>query len=97
MIHWFYELYVWQKIVVLYLIFINTMTIFYFGLDKISAQINKRRIREKTLLTLAGIGGSIGALIAMKIFRHKTRKNTFHLPLAIIIAIQLALLIFLFS
>lgn len=77
-----------------YAFFINIMTFFYFGLDKIRAIAGgKTRIPEKTLFILIGIGGSIGALAAMNVFRHKTKKTSFHLILAGIIVIHLLLII----
>lgn len=83
-----------QKIALSYMIVINAFTFFYFGLDKIKSQIHgQSRIAEKTLFLLIACGGSIGALIAMNVFRHKTQKTSFHLILALIIAIQIILVL----
>lgn len=59
--------------IVIYLAIINVITFVVYGLDKWNAKQSKWRIRESTLLGLAAIGGSIGALLAMKILRHKTK------------------------
>ena len=59
----------------LYLICINMITIAVYGIDKRNAVHGKWRIRVSTLLTLAAVGGSAGALLAMHLFHHKTRKN----------------------
>ncbi|MDD5277981.1 MAG: DUF1294 domain-containing protein [Methylovulum sp.] len=53
---------------------LNLVTFGIFGIDKLLARLNRNRISEKTLLTLAIVGGSVGALFAQKLFRHKTRK-----------------------
>lgn len=60
-----------------YLILINIAAWIVYGLDKWKARTGKWRIPEKTLLFLAFAGGSLGALFAMILFRHKTRKTRF--------------------
>jgi len=57
----------------LFLLF-NIFTLLVFGYDKYLARTNRPRIREKTLLNLALMGGSVGAVFGQKIFRHKTKK-----------------------
>lgn len=66
-----------MKIVILYLISINVITFFVFGIDKFLAIKSKRRIPEKDLLALSFIGGAIGGLLAMFIFKHKVAKGSF--------------------
>lgn len=89
-----YLLMFWQLYpgVVIYLVAINVVTVFVYGFDKLVAQSHAWRVRERTLLLLAALGGSIGALIAINIFHHKTRKNKFLMPLAVILLLQLALI-----
>ena len=55
-----------------YLIVINIATFLVYGIDKWKAKQGSWRISEATLLILAVIGGSIGALLGMKVWRHKT-------------------------
>ena len=55
-----------------YLIAINVVTFLVYGIDKWKAKQGSWRISEATLLILAVIGGSIGALLGMKVWRHKT-------------------------
>jgi uncharacterized membrane protein YsdA (DUF1294 family) len=55
-------------------ILINLITFIVFGVDKYLAIVKKRRISEKRLLLLATLGGSLGAILGQKIFRHKTQK-----------------------
>ena len=71
----------------IYLIVINIISFLSMGLDKFLAIISKRRISENTLLFLTLIGGGLGTLIGMFIFRHKIRKMKFQIlvPLSLII------------
>ena len=62
-----------KGVIILFVIF-NLITFVVFGADKFLARANRQRISEKTLLNLALIGGSVGAVFAQKLFRHKTKK-----------------------
>lgn len=53
---------------------INIISFTAFGIDKYLARSKRRRISEKTLLRLAAFGGSAGAVIGSRLFRHKTQK-----------------------
>ena len=64
-----------MRILLFYLILINLVTFVIYGADKWKAKAGKRRVPEKTLLVLTLIGGSVGALFAMLLFRHKTRET----------------------
>lgn len=75
-------------ITVLALILINAWTILRFWQDKQRAIARERRISEADLLGLALIGGSPGALLARRLFRHKTRKEPFGTRLFVIVALQ---------
>jgi len=70
------------------LVLINLWTILRFWQDKQRAVAGERRIPESDLLGLALIGGSPGALLARKLFRHKTRKEPFSTQLLVIVALQ---------
>lgn len=74
-----------------YLIIINLCSFISFGADKLKAKNRKWRTPEATLLTLAAIGGSVGAFFGMRIWRHKThhRKFTILVPLFMIFHISL--------
>lgn len=56
--------------------------------DKMNAQRGKRRIRERTLLGGALLGGSLGLLVGMVLVRHKVRKPSFLLRLLMIVVVQ---------
>lgn len=83
------------KIILLYLLAINVVAFLAFGIDKYKAQHNKWRIPESTLLTMAVLGGSIGALAGMKVWRHKTLHNRFRIGIPVIIALQIAAVVWL--
>jgi len=72
---------------------VNLLTILLFWWDKRRAIAGERRIPEADLLGLAFFGGSPGALLARRLFRHKTRKQPFSTQLLLIVAIQLGALI----
>lgn len=59
--------------------------------DKARARAGRGRVRERTLLGIAALGGSPGLLLGMLLARHKTRKLGFLAPLALIVALQAAL------
>lgn len=75
-------------------IVINIITFLVFGYDKWQAKNNKRRISEFNLLLLAGIGGTIGGLLGMNFFKHKTNKFSFTLAFYAIAILQIVLLYF---
>ena len=75
-----------------YLIVINVVTILVYGIDKWKAKQGSWRISEATLLILAVIGGSIGALLGMKLWRHKTQHKKFKYGLPLILLAQIALI-----
>lgn len=58
--------------------------------DKHAAKAGSRRTRERTLLFVAAIGGSVAMLLSMRILRHKTKHAKFMLGIPIIIMLQIA-------
>ena len=76
---------------IIYLIAINAFGFLFMLIDKIKARRKKWRIPESTLMGIAFIGGSIGSLIGMYTFRHKTRHPQFTLGIPLIIAFQIIL------
>lgn len=78
-------------IVLIYLAVINIVTFFVYGIDKWRAQRSKWRIKESTLLWLAALGGSIGALLGMKAWHHKTLHKKFKYGVPAILIAQIAI------
>jgi uncharacterized membrane protein YsdA (DUF1294 family) len=75
-----------------YLIVINILTFAVYGIDKWKAKQDGWRISEATLLMLAVIGGTIGALLGMQVWRHKTMHLKFKYGLPLILLAQIALM-----
>lgn len=86
-----------MTVVVYYLIGINFLAFLAYGLDKWKARRDKWRIPEATLLLLAVLGGSVGALLGMCVFHHKTKHLKFVLGLPLILLAQLALAYFIYT
>lgn len=93
----FWEFFNNHIVLMIYLIVINFVTLIAFAYDKIAAVENKSRIRILTLLGLSFIGGSIGALLAMYIFRHKTKKDYFTVGVPLTILMQVVVIFFLMN
>ncbi len=83
-----------NNVLLYYLIAVNTLTFVAYGIDKWKAKQGSWRISEATLLTLAVIGGSIGALLGMKIWHHKTMHKKFKYGLPLILLAQIVLVYF---
>ena len=81
-----------EHLVLLYLITINAAGFLLMLAYKLKAKRGAWRIPEATLLGIAAVGGSIGALIGMYLFRHKTRHLKFTLGLPLILCLQIGLL-----
>ena len=74
----------------IYLAAINIVAFFLYGIDKWKARHDKWRITEARLIWIAVAGGSIGALLGMKIWHHKTKHNKFRFGLPAILILQIA-------
>ena len=83
----------WLPLAALFLAAMNGWTIWRFWDDKKRARAGARRIAESDLLGLALLGGSPGALLARRLFRHKTRKQPFSTYLLLIVALQVGALL----
>lgn len=81
------------KNLIIYLIAINIIAFLAMFIDKKKAEKGKWRIKEATLLVLALIGGSIGEIIGMYVFHHKTQKPRFFVGVPVIIVLQILLII----
>ena len=86
-----------MNIILGYLLAVNIATFFLYGIDKYKAKKNKWRISEATLLTMAAIGGSIGAWAGMRLWHHKTMHKKFRYGIPMIIIVQVALAVYLLT
>ena len=73
-----------------YLLILNILSYSLMGLDKAKARQNKRRIPEKVLFLVALFGGSMGSIVGMYSFRHKTKHWYFVVGMPLILLLQLA-------
>lgn len=79
--------------IIIYLIIMNLFGFLIMLIDKKRAEHSKWRIKENTLFIIALIGGSIGTIIGMYTFRHKTQKTKFIIGFPAIIIIQILIVI----
>ena len=77
-----------MKLLSFYLLIINALGFLLMLVDKWKARKNRWRVRESTLLLIAALGGSVGSLAGMYLFRHKTRHLKFTLGIPLILAAQ---------
>lgn len=81
----------------IYLITINIITFIVFGIDKIKAISHQYRIKITTLLSLSFIGGSLGALIGMYTFKHKTKVNYFTIGVPLMLLMHIIIIFFIMN
>lgn len=86
-----------MKIILGYLLAVNIATFFLYGIDNYKAKNGRWRISEATLLTMAAIGGSIGAWAGMRLWHHKTMHKKFKYGIPVIIILQVALAVYLLT
>ena len=86
-----------MKYVLLYLFLVNAAGFLFMLADKHRARKKQWRIPEATLMGIAAMGGSIGALLGMYAFRHKTRHPKFYIGIPVLLVMQLCLAILLYQ
>lgn len=74
-----------------YLVAINVVTLLLYGCDKIGARRRGRRVPENVLHAFAFIGGTVGALAAQNLFRHKTAKRSFRIVFWVLVLMQVGI------
>lgn len=85
-------------IMMIYITMINISTFMAFGIDKSKARRGNFRISERMLLGMSAAGGSVGGIMGMQIFHHKTKHIHFNLGLPAMIVVQyIVVLLFLYS
>lgn len=80
--------------IAIYYAVINIYLLLLMGIDKRRAVLHKFRIKEATLFLCSALGGSLGGLLGMKIFRHKTNKLKFHIIYWFFLIIHIVLISF---
>ncbi len=81
------------KLLIIYVIW-NAAVMAIYGLDKLFAKKDLRRIPEKTLFTLAALLGAVGAWAGMRIFRHKTKHTSFVFGIPLLALVNLVAIFF---
>lgn len=79
-----------HKVAFLYVIIMNIIGVMMMGIDKSRAKRHAWRIPEKTLFLISLLGGSVGSLAGMYLFRHKTKHMKFVIGMPLILLIQIA-------
>ena len=80
-----------EKNILLWLAGINLLALVLCGIDKWKARRDRWRIPEKTLFLSAILGGSVGLLVGMHLFRHKTKHKSFTIGVPLIFIFQLGI------
>ncbi len=80
--------------IAIYLVVLNVCGFAAMGIDKSRARRNAWRIPEATLFLFAIFGGSIGSIIGMRFFRHKTQKSAFYIGMPVILIIQILIILY---
>ena len=85
---------VWPAALV-WLVLVNVLDFALMGVDKRRARRDAWRVRERTFFLLALLGGTLGAILGMRLFRHKTKHWYFRYGLPVLLAVQVVLGVFL--
>lgn len=85
-----------MKYLYVYLIIINALGLLLMFTDKQKAKKGAWRIPERTLMTVAALGGSLGSLLGMELFRHKTKHLKFTLGIPALLVLHITVLIVLY-
>lgn len=81
---------------IIYLVIINFLGFIIMGIDKLKAKRGSRRIPENTLFMFTILGGGVGTILGIYIFRHKTKKKKFTVGMPIILILEILLFILYF-
>lgn len=75
--------------IIVILLVVNLIAFIMYGVDKMKAKKDSYRISETMLILITVLGGSVGALMAMTVFRHKTQHKKFTLGVPSILLLQI--------
>ena len=82
-----------QTVILIWVLAWNIIALILMGIDKWKAKRQSWRIPERTLFLSAALGGSVGAMVGMSLFRHKTKHRSFTIGMPVILILQLLLLL----
>ncbi len=85
-----------MQIVIGYGILLNLLSLYFMAHDKSQARKNRRRVPERTLFLLAALGGALGAIVGMRVWRHKTKHASFVIGMPAILVVQAVVLYWFF-
>lgn len=88
------EIVITPQMIILYVLIINLIGFFIMGIDKFKAKKGFWRTPEKTIFTITLLGGGIGTVTGMYLFRHKTKKMKFTIGLPTILISEIVLIIY---
>ena len=83
-----------RMMLIYYLLAVNVLTFIVYGVDKWKARRGRWRVPEATLMGLAALGSSVGAWLAMQLFRHKTQEKKFRYGVPALFMLQVAAVLF---
>ena len=84
-----------MQVAIIYLAIINIIGFLAMGIDKHQARMANRRIPENTLFTFTVLGGGVGTIAGMYVFRHKTKKLKFKIGMPLILILEILIWIYL--
>lgn len=85
-----------MKYLFIYLVLVNAIAFLLMLIDKIKAKKKMWRIPERVLLGVSAIGGSLGGLLGMQLFRHKTKHLQFAIGIPVMLVVHIVLLVVLY-
>lgn len=85
-----------MKYLLIYLVLVNAIAFLLMLIDKIKAKKKMWRIPERVLLGVSAIGGSLGGLLGMQLFRHKTKHLQFAIGIPVMLVVHIVLLVVLY-
>ena len=82
-----------MRVILSFILIVNVLTFLLYGIDKWKAKRSRWRIPESVLLGMAAVGGSVGAWLGMRVWRHKTQHKKFRYGVPAILVAQIVLLV----
>lgn len=85
-----------MRVILSVILIVNVLAFLLYGIDKWKAKRSRWRIPESALLGMAAVGGSVGAWLGMRVWRHKTQHKKFRYGVPAILVAQIVLLVWIF-